>query len=136
MPRRNFAIAGSHEKYGNWIRALRNASKERIVLCEKKQDAEALARCGVAHTTWMHLPEYQTLEAIQAAGIECILLFNTNKNSNHKCEVIKSQLQELGVKVNTRFRKLLLASELRDVSNIQKYMQKYQVEERKDLGLY
>ena len=136
MPRKNYATASEHDKWVNWISALRSASRHRIVLCEKRQDAVALARFGVSHCTWLRVPEYEELEAIAMSRAECILLLNVNKHADHKCEQLRAELEELGVKVNTRFRKILFTTHAKEVSAIQTYLQKHVYEERKDLELY
>jgi 5S rRNA maturation endonuclease (ribonuclease M5) len=121
-------LTGSElDKYISWIEHLRNASKEKIILVEHKQDKDELERLSMENVIYLTEPYYKIVEEIAASGKECVLLFGHNKNSSELCERIKAMLQENGVEVNTRFRKLLLSSELREVRGLLNYLAKHVV---------
>jgi len=133
MARRYRDPASEFEKYKNWLKNLKRASQTRIVLCQKKPDADLLKSLGISNTAWLQLPQYKTVEALSESGRECILLFNVNKRSNELCERTRALLEEHGVKVSTRFRKLLLSTELAEVSNLKKYIAAHLVETKREI---
>jgi hypothetical protein len=53
---------------------------------------------------------------------ECILLFDATHAGNVACERVKSDLQNMGVRVNTRFRKLLFVSANKEVGGLLKFL--------------
>jgi len=118
------------EKFISWIKHLRNASEDRIVLVQHKQDMEKLLELGVKNIVYLTEPHYKAVEQIAEKGKECVLLFNVDKRSDELCERIRAELMENGVKVNTRFRKLLLTTELREIRGILTYLKKHLVLEK------
>ncbi len=118
------------DKFISWIQHLRNASNDRIVLVQHKPDMEKLLELGVKNIIYLTEPHYKVIEQIAAEEKECILLFNVDKHSDELCERTRAQLMENGVKVNTRFRKLLLTTELREIRGILTYLKKHLVLEK------
>ena len=114
------------DKLQNWLKTLTNASKDRIVIVEHKRDAERISFLGVKNVNWYRSrePEYKMVERLQKANKECILLFDTDRPSNSKCEKLKALLQQNGVKVNTRFRKVIFTSEFNELSGLISYLKK------------
>ena len=114
------------DKLQSWLRTLTNASKERIVFVEHKRDAEILHFLGVQNIIWHkpREPEYKLLDRLQKENKECLLLFDTDRPSNSKCEKLKALLQQNGIKTNTRFRKVLFTTEFKELSGIISYLKK------------
>ena len=122
MPRRASTI-GKTDKILNWLRTLKNASKTRVVLVEHKSDADMLADLGIKNILWYLEPEYKLID--QLVGKECILLFDVDRKSNSKCEKVKAVLEQNGIKVTTRFRKMLFTTEFKEVGGILAYLNKH-----------
>ncbi len=118
------------EKFISWIKHLRNASRDRIILVQQKQDMKKLMELGVKNIIYLTEPRYKVVEQIAAKGKECVLLFNVNKRSDELCERTRAELMENGVKVNTRFRKLLLTTKLKEIKGILTYLKKHIVLEK------
>lgn len=116
---------GLLDKMMDWLSHLRKASADRIVLVQNKADADKLSELGVRNLVFYAEPEFKLIERIAESGKECILLFDTDRPSNERAERLRSLLQEHGVKVNTRFRKVLFSTELKDVAGITAYLKKH-----------
>ncbi|MEM4282587.1 MAG: hypothetical protein QXU88_01155 [Candidatus Woesearchaeota archaeon] len=109
-------------KFTEWLQHLANASRDRIVLVQHKSDADILSSLQIKNVYFYTKPEFGLLSKIIESGKECILIFDVNKNSNKLAERIKSELQQRGVKVNTRFRKILFTSKFKELSGILTYL--------------
>ena len=91
----------------NWIDQLKLDSVHKHVLVNEKRNKdtlEALGVCNVHHQIDESLP---ALDGLRQRNAECILLYDTDPSSNEVCSRMKAVLEGSGVKVNTRFRKVL-----------------------------
>lgn len=110
------------DKYQEWLNHLANASEERVVLVEHKKEAEVLKALGVRNVIYYQKPEQDLIDAIADMKKECILLLDADRPSNKECERLKTLLNQNGVKTNTRFRKVLLTSQFKELSGLLKYL--------------
>lgn len=131
MPRKNTARLSNLEKYNNWIKTLRNASKKHLIVCQHKRDKTALKTLGCKNVVHEFQPFVDFVDWIAATGKPVVLLYNTDRNSNAKAEKLLTTLRQHGVKVNPRFRKLLYVEPNRTVSGVLKAIARLAGTERK-----
>ncbi|MBI4451512.1 hypothetical protein HY642_06055 [Candidatus Woesearchaeota archaeon] len=121
--------------YVSWLRNLRSAARTRIVLVQHKKEADVLKGFGVRRVVWYSEPEWKFVYALQKAQRECIVLFDVDRKSNEVCERLQSTLRQAGVRLNTRFRKVLFTSKSKELSGLLKYLHKTVFDsERKHAG--
>lgn len=109
----------------DWIKHVRNASKNSSVLVNTKKAADILKSYGVQRVFYYQKPEYQLLETIAEMKKPCILLWDATRPGNTQCERIRSKLQNLGVRVNTRFRKFLFVTPFKTLNGLLAYIHKH-----------
>ena len=110
--------------YIDWLAHVRNASKKCAVIVGHKRDADVLASLGVQHVYYVMEPYFRFLTGVSELKRECILLFDATHAGNVMCERVKSDLQQLGTKVNTRFRKLLFMSASKELGGLLSFIHK------------
>ena len=111
------------DRYADWLKHVKNASRTRIVLVEHKKDKDVLESLGVKNVEYFKSsPEYALIEKIAESQKECILLFDADRPSNKQCERIKSELEQHGVKVSTRFRKILFTGKAKEIGGFLKFL--------------
>lgn len=108
-----------------WLDHVRNASRTHTVLVNSKKAAGFLKQFGVQRVFYYQEPEFQLLEAIAEMGKPCILLWDATRPGNAKCERVKQKLQNLGVTINTRFRKFLFTTPFKDLNGFLAYVHKH-----------
>jgi len=118
----NPAGASDVDLYRDWIDHLKNASQDRIVLVHHKHDKDVLEGLGVKNIMYYKEPETQLIEDIVAQGKECILLFDAHRPTNTLCEHLRSELEKQGVKVSTRFRKVLFTGKMKELGGLLKFL--------------
>lgn len=112
----------SLDKWISWLEHLRDASKTRIVVCQHKKECDLLKDLGCENVVYVTEPEYDFIQKLVDSGKECLLLFDTDRNSNKKCQLLRSKLEHRGVKVSTRFRKIFYTIPCRAVEGVWKYL--------------
>lgn len=113
------------DMYLEWIEKLKRASKSRIVLVKHKSDADVLQSLGVKNLIYYTEPEEDLIQRIVGMKKECLLLIDADRPNNELSERIESRLQQEGIKVNTRFRKILFLSPFRELSGLLAYVHKH-----------
>lgn len=108
-----------------WLNKVRNASKTHTVLVNHKKAADILKGLGVQNVYYYVEPEFQLLQAIADVGRPCIVLWDATRPGNTKCERVKQKLQNLGVKVNTRFRKFLFTTPFKELHGFLAFVHKH-----------
>ena len=108
--------------YPNWLDNLRRASEFATVFVQHKHDADVLKSLDIKNVYYYQEPEFKIIEAIVEMGKECILLFDVNRPSNELCERMKSELEQRGVKVNPRFRKVLFTAQFKELGGLLKFL--------------
>ena len=111
------------DKFHNWIESLKNASKTKVILVEGKKDQRALEYFKIKSILTLREPLFETVEKIATTGKECILLMDLDAEGRKLHARLLSDLQANGVKVNTRFRKLLFGTRVRNIEAIPKYIE-------------
>ena len=129
MPRRQNPTrkgATDIDLYTEWLKKIMNASKDKIILCHHKKDTDVLASLGANQTNLRYYtkPETDLLANIADTGKECVLLFDANRPANEVCARITTQLQQHGVKTNTRLRKVLLTGDFKELSGLFRFLHK------------
>ncbi len=112
------------DKFHSWIEHLKNASKTKIILVEGKNDQRALTSFGIKNIIYLKEPLYKVVESIAEENKECILLMDLDAEGRKLHARILNDLQANGVKVNTRFRKLLFATKIRNIEAIPRYIER------------
>ncbi|MDP4012614.1 MAG: toprim domain-containing protein [Candidatus Nanoarchaeia archaeon] len=125
--RKNKGTDAELDKFKNWVENLKNASENHIILVEGKSDKEALASFGIKSSAIVYLkgPLYSVVESIAKKSKECILLMDLDAEGRKLQERLLTDLQANGVKVNTRFTKLLYTTKIRNIEAIPKYIEKH-----------
>lgn len=118
MGRNDHAKLSDLEKYISWIEKLKNASKTHVIVCQTKRDATVLEIFGCKNVMFPKGKEQDFVYKIVKKKKPVVLLYNTDRKSNEKHERLRSILQEYGVEVNSRFRKLLFTEKNRTVSGV------------------
>ncbi len=111
--------------YLEWLEHLVNASKTRIVVVGHKADADVLANLGVRNVHYLQEPYFRFIDGIIGLGRECVLLFDANHAGNVVCERVASDLLQHGIKINTRFRKMLFVSANKELCGLLKFLHKH-----------
>ncbi len=112
----------STDVYADWVQHVCNASKKSAVVVQHKRDAVVLKAMGVKNVYYVQEPYFKFLDALTNLKRECILLFDATHAGNVVCERIKSDLQHHGIKVNTRFRKILFTSANKELGGFLKFL--------------
>jgi 5S rRNA maturation endonuclease (ribonuclease M5) len=111
--------------YVEWLQHVRNASKKATVIVAHKRDATVLQSLGVQHVYYLQEPYFQFLDAIVKLKRECILLFDGTRAGNSRSQRVGSDLLQHGIKINTRFRKLLFVSASKEIGGLLSFLHKH-----------
>ena len=112
------------DKFHSWIEHLKNASKTKVILVEGKNDKKALESFKIKNIIYLKDSLYKVVEDIAETGKECILLVDLDAEGRKLHARLLNDLQANGVKVNTRFRKLLFTTRIRTIEAIPKYIER------------
>ena len=112
------------DKFHSWIENLKEASETNIILVEGKKDKNALESFKIKNVYSLRGALFQTIEKIASLGKDCILLMDLDAEGRKLHAKLLTGLQANGVKVNTRFRKLLFATKIRTIEAIPKYIER------------
>lgn len=125
------------DKIMNWWKALKNASKNNIIITQHKRDKEALLRLNCLNVIYALKPIEDFVDMVYTLQKPVILLFDADRKGNKAAEKLKSLLQQRKVKVNMRFRKLLYESKDRTIAGIWKTIKRNagSIRVQKDLPL-
>ncbi|MEM4240263.1 MAG: hypothetical protein QXK08_03665 [Candidatus Woesearchaeota archaeon] len=111
--------------YAGWISHIRSASKNSAVVVGHKKEADILAGFGVKHVYYLKEPYFRFIETLMKLNKECILLFDATHSGNVDCERVASDLLQHGIKVNTRFRKMLFTSACKELGGLLAFIHKH-----------
>ena len=135
MPRNITSKVGRIDKLVHWMDHVRKASKKCMVVAQHKKDRDFLKSLGCKNVVYYKEPEVDFIQSLVDTEKECILLFNGDRPSNKKCQRIRSELEQQGVKVNTRFRKIIFTEKTKSFSGLLKYVHQRAGTERIHAGL-
>lgn len=135
MPRNITSKVGRLDKLVHWMDHVRKASKKCMVVAQHKSDRDMLKSVGCKNVVYYKEPEADFIQSLVDKEKECILLFNGDRPSNAKCQRIRSELEQQGVKVNTRFRKIIFTESAKTFSGLLKHIHQLAGGERVHLGL-
>lgn len=121
-PRQRRKGTASTSVYLDWIEHLADASKTRTVIVAHKRDADVLKSLGVRNVYYPIEPYFRFLDSIIKIKRECILLFDATRPGNSVSERVGSDLNQHGIKTNTRFRKLLFTSANKELGGLLKFI--------------
>ena len=110
------------EVYNNWIKNLAHASKSRCVVVQSKRAKDVLKSLAVKNVHCWHGEEYQMIDKLCKIGKEVLLIFDTDRNSNAKCQKVRYLMEREGIKVSTRFRKLIFTSQSKTLGGFLKFI--------------
>lgn len=113
------------DKFHSWIENLKNASETKVILVEGKNDKKALESFEIKNVYSLRGALFQTVEKIASLGKECILLVDLDAEGRKLHARLLTDLQANGVKVNTKFRKLLFATKIRTIEAIPKHIERH-----------
>ena len=112
------------DRFHSWIENLKDASETKVILVEGKNDKKALESFKINNVYSLRGALFQTVEKIASLGKDCILLMDLDAEGRKLHAKLLTDLQKNGVKVNTRFRKLLFATKIRTIEAIPKYIER------------
>ncbi len=135
MPRNITSKVGNLDKLVHWAQHVARASKKCMIVAQHKKDRDVLKTLGCKNVVYPKEPESDFIQSLVDKEKECILLFNGDRQSNAKCEKLRAKLQQQGVKVNTRFRKIIFTQSEKTFSGLLKHLHKIAGGERVHLGL-
>jgi 5S rRNA maturation endonuclease (ribonuclease M5) len=135
MPRNITSKVGELDKLVHWMQHVKNASKKCMVVTQHKKDRDVLKSLGCKNVVYPKEPEADFILSLVDREKECILLFDADRQSNSKCQKLRAKLEQQGLKVNTRFRKILFTEKSKTMSGILKYVHQLAGSERKHAGL-
>ena len=135
MPRNVTSKVGNLDKLLHWAQHVARASKKCMVVAQHKRDRDVLKALGCKNVVYTQEPESDFIQSLVDKEKECILLFNGDRPSNSKCEKLRAKLQQQGVKVNTRFRKIIFTQSEKTFSGLLKHLHKIAGGERVHSGL-
>jgi len=115
------------DMFSDWIDHIKNASKKNYVLVSNKRAKDTLEYLGIKNVLYLtnYQPRTDLYELIIQKPKDVILLLDVDKKSNSEAHKVKTQLEKIGAKVNTRFRKVILTSEFRTIAGLRKYLHKH-----------
>jgi 5S rRNA maturation endonuclease (ribonuclease M5) len=90
-----------------WIKKLKEDSKEKIVLVEGKKDKKVLEDEGVKNILTLTKPFYKVIEEIVDENKKCIVLVDLDKEGKKLYSKLKYYFNKYGVKINDKFREFL-----------------------------
>ncbi len=111
--------------YADWISHIRRASKNCAVVVSHKAEADILGQFKVQHVYYVQEPYFKFIDALVKLNKECILLFDATHKGNVECERVASDLLQHGIKVNTRFRKMLFTSANKELGGLLTFIHKH-----------
>lgn len=135
MPRNVTSKVGKLDKLVHWMDHVRKASKKCMVVTQHKKDRDVMKSLGCKNVVYWKEPEVDFIQSLVDTEKECILLFDGDRPSNSKCEKLRAKLQQNGVKVNTRFRKIIFTESAKTFSGLLKHVHQVAGSERVHLGL-
>ncbi len=135
MPRNITSKVGNLDKLVHWMQHIKRASRKCMVVAQHKKDRDVLKSLGCKNVVYYKEPEADFIQSLVDREKECILLFDGDRPSNVKCERMRSELQQQGVKVNTRFRKIIFTQKAKTFSGLLKHIHMVAGSERVHSGL-
>ena len=112
------------DKLNSWVENLKEASETKTILVEGKNDKKALEIFDIKNVFYLKGPLFKNVETIASKSKECILLMDLDAEGRKLHAKLLTDLQANGVKVNTRFRKLLFAKKIRTIEAIPKHIER------------
>jgi len=122
MPRILSSKVGRIDKLIHWMQHVKHASKKCMVVVQHKKARDFLKSFGCKNVVYPIKPESDFIQKLIDKEKECILLFDGDRNSNSKCQKLRAKLESQGVKVNTRFRKIIFTEKTKTFSGLLKYI--------------
>jgi len=135
MPRKLSSSVGELDKLIHWMDHIKNASKKCMVVTQHKKDRDVLKSIGCKNVIYPTKPESVFVQKIIDFEKPCILLFDGDRKSNSKCQKLRSLLEQNGIKVNTRFRKIMFTQASKTVAGLVKHIHRLAGSERVHRGL-
>jgi len=111
--------------YVDWISHIRRASRDCAIVVSHKAEADILRQFRVQHVYYVQEPYFRFIDTLVKLNKECILLFDATHRGNVECERVKSDLLQHGIKVNTRFRKMLFTSANKELGGFLTFIHKH-----------
>ncbi len=114
---------------------VKQASKKCMVVVQNKRARDVLKSFGCKNVVYPQKPESDFIQRLVDSEKICILLFDGDRQSNSKCQKLRGRLEQQGVKVNTRFRKIIFTEKTKTFSGLLKYVHQMAGSERVHRGL-
>ncbi len=111
--------------YSDWISHIRRASGDSAVVVGHKKEADILKGFNIKHVYCLQEPYFRFIDSLVQLRKECILLFDATHAGNVVCERVASDLLQHGIKVNTRFRKMLFTSASKELGGLLAFIHKH-----------
>ena len=131
MPRNVTSKVGELDKLIHWVQHLCNASRKCMVVTQHKKERDVLKSLGCKNVVYSKEPESDFIQSLVDREKECILLFDGDRHSNSQCQKLRAKLEQQGLKVNTRFRKIIFTSKTNTFDGLLKYAHQVAGSERK-----
>ncbi len=135
MPRNITSKVGELDKLVHWMQHVQKASKKCMVVAQNKKERDVLKSLGCKNVVYPTQPDTDFVQRLVDSEKECILLFDGDRKSNSKCQKLRGVLEQQGVKVNTRFRKIIFTEKTKSFAGILKYVHQLAGSERVHSGL-
>lgn len=124
-PRRRRKGTKDIDAYVEWLKHIRSASRNCAVVVSHKAEADILRQFNVKHVYYVSEPYFKFIDTLVKLNKECILLFDATHRGNVECERVASDLLQHGIKINTRFRKMLFTSANKELGGLLTFIHKH-----------
>ena len=114
------------EEFEEFVKKLKKASKDKIILVEGIKDKKALEQLGIKNITTLKKPLHAVIEDVLATKKECIILTDLDKKGKQLYARLSSKLNQFGVKIDNSFREFLFKTKLRQIEGINRYLETIQ----------
>ncbi len=104
------------EEFFEWLEALR--SSEKLILVEGKKDRKSLEQFGINNIITLGPPLYEVCEYVASQTKDVIILTDLDKKGKELYGKLNSQLSQMGVRVDNRFREFLFLKKLSHIEGL------------------
>jgi dTMP kinase len=106
------------------LEKLKQASNEKIIVVEGIKDKKALQSLGIKNIKVLKKHLYLFAEHIEKKKKQCVLLLDLDKEGKKLYAKLNHYLNQLGIKIDNRFREFLFRTKLRQIEGIRRYLER------------
>ncbi|MBW2993141.1 hypothetical protein KY317_01040 [Candidatus Woesearchaeota archaeon] len=125
MPRKTLNKEDVLDKFREWIKHLRLASREKPIIVKGQREKNRLTALGIKNIHILKDPYYALAEKLAEKYKEAILLFNPDKTGQKTYEKVQREFERIGIKIDNRFRQFIYHSKVKSLQGLITYIETY-----------